>query len=76
MKMHHNTFETKEISVLIENICNTNSAFGVANNGECVFFNARLVSKMNVKVGDVLKAFCVPNYKDKRSKIEWRCISI
>jgi len=76
------TFETKkkfkseEMTVLIEDLTHSDSAFGVNEEGDGVFFGTRIVEKMELEPGDEVTAHCIPNYVDKRDEIPWRCIKI
>ena len=72
----YNQFNTHEMLVLIEDVSYTKSAFGVNESGDIVFFNSRLVSKMDIDIGDEINAHCIPNYEDKREIVKWRCISV
>ena len=65
---------TKKTQLLVEYLTDTGSAFGVTPQGEQVFMNRRLVEKMNLVGGEVLDAFLLPNYPDKRETIPWRAI--
>ena len=67
-------FSTEQMLVIIEDVSYTNSAFGVNECGDSVFFNSRLVKKMALDVGDEIVAQCIPNYEDKRAKVKWRCV--
>jgi hypothetical protein len=67
-------FKTYEMPVLIENFHYSKSAFGVNEEGELVFFNARISEKLEFNLGDIVSAKCIPNYEDKRSDVPWRCI--
>tara|TARA_R110000772_G_scaffold179104_1_gene290529 strand:+ start:349 stop:834 length:486 start_codon:yes stop_codon:yes gene_type:complete len=69
----HN-FNTESMYVMIENLTEAKSAFGVTDEGEAVFFNARIVKLLNFDQGDLVDASCVPNYADKRDHIPWRCV--
>ena len=69
----HN-FNTESMYVMIENLTEARSAFGVTDEGEAVFFNSRLVKLLNFDQGDLVDARCVPNYADKRDHIPWRCV--
>lgn len=69
----HN-FNTESMCVMIENLTEANSAFGITDEGEAVFFNARIVNLLNFDRGDLVDARCVPNYADKRAHIPWRCV--
>ena len=69
----HN-FNTESMYVMIENLTESRSAFGVTDEGEAVFFNARIAKLLNFSQGDLVDASCVPNYADKRDHIPWRCV--
>lgn len=69
----HN-FNTESMYVMIENLTESRSAFGVTDEGEAVFFNARIAKLLNFNQGDLVDASCVPNYADKRDHIPWRCV--
>ena len=72
---HTNTkFNTEKMMVLIEDVSYANSAFGVNERGESVFFNSRIVKKMDLEIGDEISAQCLPNYEDKRAIVKWRCL--
>ena len=72
---HTNTkFNTEKMMVLIEDVSYANSAFGVNERGESVFFNSRIVNKMDLEIGDEISAQCLPNYEDKRAQVKWRCV--
>ena len=68
-------FHTEKMCVLIECLTYAGSAFGVNENGECVFFNARIVNKLNLLSGNMVISQCLPNYYDKRDEVPWRCIN-
>jgi hypothetical protein len=67
-------FNTEKMLVLIEDVSHANSAFGVNESGDSVFFNSRIVTKMDLEIGDEIFAQCIPNYEDKRAKVRWRCV--
>lgn len=67
---------TKKTQLLVEYLTDTGSAFGVTPQGEQVFMNRRLVEKMNLVGGEVLDAFLLPNYPDKRETIPWRAMRV
>jgi hypothetical protein len=69
-------FDTEEMQVLVEELSHTGSAFGMNEEGDGVFFNARLVDRMDLETGDEVIAHCVPNYEDKVDEIPWRCIRV
>jgi hypothetical protein len=58
-------FDTVEMQVLVEELSHTGSAFGMNEESDGVFFNARLVDRMDLETGDEVIAHCVPNYQDK-----------
>ena len=61
--------QTRKQQILVEYLTDTGSAFAVTPHGEQVFLNRRLVEKMNLEGGEVLDAFLLPNYPDKRETI-------
>ena len=67
-------FKTEKMIVLIEDVSYANSAFGVNESGDSVFFNSRIVTKMDLEIGDEIFSHCLPNYEDKRAKVKWRCL--
>ena len=69
-------FNTTAMPVIVDGITNSNSAFGANEEGEAVFFNTRIVDRMNLEEGQTVYAHCIPNYEDKRDQIPWRCIRI
>jgi len=69
-------FNTTAMPVIVDGITNSNSAFGANEEGEAVFFNTRIVERMNLEEGQTVYAHCIPNYEDKRDQIPWRCIRI
>ena len=69
-------FNLQEMPVLIEARSDTDSAFGVNEQGEEVFFSSRLVKRMDVREGDEVVAHCVTNYQEMKSQTPWRCIKI
>ena len=69
-------FNTHEMLVLIEDIAHSDSAFGVNEYGDIIFFNRRLVEKMKLEIGDEVYANCIPNFQDKRHDVKWRCLFV
>lgn len=69
-------FKTESMGVLVEGKTYSGSAFGVNDEGEAVFFNSRIVERMELEEGDEIVAHCIPNYVDKRDEIPWRCIRV
>lgn len=67
-------FETTTMNILIDSTTYSGSAFGVSDQGEAVFFNARVLKALDLEEGDMVQAACIPNYEDKRHDIPWRCI--
>ena len=61
------SFETNMMKVMIESVSYTGSAFGSNEDGDTVFFNQRLVEKVALEMGDIVEAFAIPNYEDKRA---------
>jgi len=68
--------QTRKQQILVEYLTDTGSAFAVTPHGEQVFLNRRLVEKMNLEGGEVLDAFLLPNYPDKRETIPWRAMRV
>ena len=69
-------FNTIAMPVFVDGITESHSAFGANDAGEAVFFNTRIVQRMNLEEGQMVYAHCIPNYEDKRDQIPWRCIRI
>ena len=69
-------FRLEEMNALIEGLSPSDSAFGVNEGGEEIYFSSRLVERMQVNVGDEVIAHCVPNYPDQKHFVPWRCIKI
>jgi len=67
-------FETQKMHVMIESASYTGSAFGSNEQGASVFFNQRLVEKVSIDIGDIVEAYVIPNYEDKRHETPWRAI--
>lgn len=67
-------FETQKMHVMIESASYTGSAFGSNEQGASVFFNQRLVEKVSIDIGDIVEAYVIPNYEDKRDETPWRAI--
>ena len=68
--------ETRRQQIIVEYLTPTGSGFAVTPKGDQVFLNARLVTTMNVQPGDILNAFLLPNYPDKRDQIPWRAMRV
>ena len=76
-------FEFKEdfpglikINVMVETISYAGSGFAITKEGDQVFINKRIVELMGLDEGMVVEAMVIPNYEDKRDKIQWRAIRI
>ncbi len=69
-------FETKAMNVMIEDVTVAGSAFGSNEDGDTVFFNARLVERMKLDFGDIVCANAIPNYEDKRAETPWRAVRV
>ena len=69
-------FETNKMRVMIESVSYTGSAFGSNEDGDSVFFNQRLVEKVELEMGDIVEAHAIPNYEDKRHETPWRAIRV
>lgn len=69
-------FETVSMPVVIESLTYSGSAFGVNEDGEQVFINARIVDVCKLQEGMSATARVLPNYADKRDVIPWRAIRV
>jgi len=70
-----NTFTDTQIKdVFVDDLTVSGSAFGATPDGEAVFINARVVSALKLSGGEHLRAMVVPNYEDKRDRVQWRTI--
>jgi hypothetical protein len=70
-----NTFtDTQTKDVFVDELTISGSAFGATPDGEAVFINARVVSALKLSGGEHLRAMVVPNYEDKRDRVQWRMI--
>jgi len=67
-----NMIEKKNI--IVDQVTTVGSAFAATEEGEAVFINARIVSAVKIKHGDVLEAHLMPNYEDKRDHVPWRAM--
>ena len=76
MEEMRNTFETTSMRAIIESISHMGSAFGANEQGEAIFFNARLVDKVDLEMGDIVEAHTIPNYEDKRDVTPWRAVRV
>jgi len=66
--------ETITKEVFIDDLTAAGSAFGSTADGEAVFVNARIVEAVKIKGGDYIKAMVLPNYADKRERVQWRAV--
>lgn len=69
-------FKTTSISVVVESKTHAGSGFAVTDTGAAVFMSRRLIETMQLEEGDMVTAFCIPNYEDKRDVIPWRAIRV
>ena len=76
MEEMRNKFETNLMQAIIEGISHMGSAFGANEKGEAIFFNARLVDKVGLEMGDIVEAHTIPNYEDKREATPWRAVRV
>ncbi len=76
MEDMNRTFETTLMQAMIEGISHMGSAFGANEKGEAIFFNARLVDKVGLEMGDIVEAHTIPNYEDKRDVTPWRAVRV
>jgi len=76
MEEMRNKFETNLRQAIIEDRSHMGSAFGANEKGEAIFFNARLVDKVGLEMGDIVEAHTIPNYEDKREATPWRAVRV
>lgn len=69
-------FKTTALNIVIENTTHAGSGFGITDQGEAVFLSRRQMEVMEIEIGDLLTAHCIPNYEDKRDQIPWRAIRV
>ena len=62
--------------ILVEYLTDTGSGFAVTEQGDQVFLNERIVSRMDVQPGDVFDAHVLLNYADKRDKIKYGAMRV
>tara|TARA_R100001594_G_scaffold83020_1_gene117681 strand:+ start:662 stop:940 length:279 start_codon:yes stop_codon:yes gene_type:complete len=69
-------FSWEKMQILVEYMTDSGSAFAITPEGDQVFLNARLVSRMDVRQGDIFDANLILNYPDKREITKWRAIRV
>jgi hypothetical protein len=62
--------------VVVAEVVDSGSAFGMTEEGDMVFINQRIVSSINAQAGENYEAFLLPNYPDKREMIPWRALRL
>lgn len=65
-----------EGTIFIDCITYSGSAFAICENGDQVFLNSRIVSKMNLDEGDECHALLRENYEDKVDTTPWRAVRV
>ena len=76
MNYMNQSFKTSTLNIVIENTTHSGSGFGITDQGEAVFLSMRLMEVMELEIGDLVTAHCIPNYEDKRDQIPWRAIRV
>lgn len=66
--------ETQTKDVFIDDLTIAGSAFGSTADGEAVFVNSRIVEAVKIKGGDYVRVMVLPNYADKRDRVQWRAV--
>lgn len=74
MNYMNRSFKTVPMPVIMETTTHSGSGFGITDSGEAVFMSRRLVEVMELREGDLVTAYCIPNFEDKRDQIPWRAI--
>ena len=76
MNYMNQNFKTTAMNIVVENKTHSGSGFGITDQGEAVFLSMRLMEVMEVEIGDIVTAHCIPNFEDKRDQIPWRAIRV
>lgn len=76
MEKMNTEFDTTKMRVMIESVSASGSAFGTTEGGDTVFLNKRLVDRVDLDMGDVVEAYVIPNFEDKRQSIPWRAVRV
>ena len=74
MNLEEQIAEATHKRVVIAEVVDSGSAFGMTDEGDMVFINQRIVASVNAQTGDHYEAFLLPNYPDKREMIPWRAL--
>lgn len=69
-------FDTTKMPAVVETNTFSGSAFAVNSQGEQIFINSRIMERMDLKTGDQVTAYVLPNYEDKRDTIPWRAMRV
>ena len=69
-------FDTTKMPAVVETNTFSGSAFAVNSQGEQIFINSRIMERMELKTGDQVTAYVLPNYSDKRDIIPWRAMRV
>ena len=62
--------------IVIAEVVDSGSAFGMTEEGDMVFINQRIVASIDAQAGENYEAFVLPNYPDKRGMIPWRALRL
>ena len=65
-----------ESDITVDFVTYSGSAFANCKNGDQVFLNLRIVSKMKLKEGDKCRALLLENYDDKKNVTPWRAVRV
>ena len=65
-----------EADITVDFITYSGSAFANCKDGDQVFLNPRIVTKMNLKKGDECRALLLENYEDKKNVTPWRAVRV
>ena len=65
---------SKTVPCCIDQITAAGSAFGSTTDGDAVFFNSRIVARVDMTEGDLVDALVLPNYEDKRDTCSFRAL--
>jgi hypothetical protein len=76
MNLEEQIAEATHKRVVVAEVVDSGSAFGMTDEGDMVFINQRIVASVNAQTGDHYEAFLLPNYPDKREMIPWRALRL
>jgi hypothetical protein len=76
MNLEQHMREAAHHRIVVHEVVDSGSAFGMTDDGDMVFINQRIVSSVRAQGGEVYEAYLLPNYPDKREMIPWRALRL